>query len=147
MKNVIPFQKETIQKQTEHLFVFRPLVWIPRPNKSNWLQFCAKSPKTSKFEEVCFFDNFAIIWGTFLKNCKCLFKNVYWIPGPVFLELQNWSKGLQKSIQTFQIHQKLTFTYFKSFWLIFYIENWKLFLHILLAYLKKLQFSNTTKFW
>ena len=32
LKNVIPFQKETLQEHTNSLFVFCRLVWIPKPN-------------------------------------------------------------------------------------------------------------------
>ena len=55
--------------------------------------FARSLQKRQKLEKLCFLNNFPVISGTFSKNCRSLFKNANWIPGPVVLELRNCPMG------------------------------------------------------
>ena len=98
LNNVIPFQKEPLQEHTKHLFVFLSTCVYTKTKTIIFYKFARSHQKTSKFEKLCFFTIFVVIRGTFLRNCKCLFKNAYWITERTVLEVRSAQKVYEKYI-------------------------------------------------
>ena len=122
LNKVIPFQKETLQDYTNHLFVFFVRL-CGYQILTNQFCFYAESPKTSTFEKLCCSDNYCSHLRNFHKKLHMSFQKCQLdteSKSSSFIKFLEW---LTKNCINTSKQKNGLFTYFKSFWRTFYVQK------------------------